>query len=73
MRAMGLLPLSALAAHGLQRPKDEATGASILAMIRESTLLDRAHFLPIAEPMETIRAMREVAANPGRYFPFSYR
>lgn len=73
MRAMGLLPLSVLAVCDLYQPQDEAAGASILAMIRASTLLDREHFRPIVEPTETIQALREVAANPGRYFPFSYR
>ena len=69
MRVMGLLPLSVLAAHGLHRPEDKAAGASILAMIRESALLDRDHFLPLVDAP----ALDEVAAHPGRYFPFSYR
>ena len=72
MRAMGLLPLSMLATLGLQ-PEDEAAGASILAMIRTSALLDRDHFLPLVDAPTPAGALDEVAAQPGRYFPFSYR
>jgi len=72
MRAMGLLPLSMLATLGLQ-PEDEAAGASILAMIRTSALLDRDHFLPLVNAPTPAGALDEVAAHPGRYFPFSYR
>ena len=72
MRAMGLLPLSMLATLGLQ-PEDEAACASILAMIRTSALLDRDHFLPLVDAPTPAGALDEVAAHPGRYFPFSYR
>ncbi len=46
MRAMGLLRRWPCCSLGLQ-PEDEAAGASILAMIRTSALLDRDHFLPL--------------------------
>ena len=72
MRAMGLLPMSMLATLGLQ-PEDEAACASILAMIRTSALLDRDHFLPLVDAPTPAGALDEVAAHPGRYFPFSYR
>ena len=67
-----VLPLSMLATLGLQ-PEDEAACASILAMIRTSALLDRDHFLPLVNAPTPAGALDEVAAHPGRYFPFSYR
>ncbi|MBV5329966.1 MAG: hypothetical protein JZU65_20465, partial [Chlorobium sp.] len=73
MRAMALLPLSALNSHGMAHPGQESVYAEIMAAIKASPLLNQDHFQSLVDTLTPDQALQEVALHSHRYFPFSYR
>lgn len=73
MVPMALLPLAAL--HGFS-PGNAGVLEScseVLLRIRASSVLHLPHFQPLTDAPSPAKALGAVLANPGRYFPFSYR
>lgn len=73
MVPMALLPLAAL--HGFS-PGNAGVLVScneVLQRIRASSALHQRHFQPLMALIAPEQSLEAVLANPGRYFPFSYR
>lgn len=73
MIPMALLALATLQQLQPDNAKVSSAATEVLRTIRTSTLLHQSHFQPIVDAPTTGEALAHVCADPGRYFPFSYR
>ncbi len=73
LRAMALLPLALLHAHGMARQQDQAQAAAITADIAASATMEPRHFKEIIELNSGRDILEQVYATRAALFPFSYR
>lgn len=73
MVPMALLPLAALQRFSPGNAGVLVSCSNVLQKIRASSVLHQPHFQPLMDLIAPEQALGAVLANPGRYFPFSYR